>query len=178
MKKLSIYLVLVVGTLLTQGCKKDKDNPVPMSAEDQIENSGDPVKFLAGEYFTHEANNYISGVWETCDDPEGYGQVKVIKSRYFLTLVAKGTDSLAVSILGDGGFGPLNGNLGTFAPSATNAAKNEYLLRNKAAGITITRIAQATNTLYSTSRLNLVNDKNENRGYLAFNRVSKGIVKK
>ena len=178
MKKLSIYLALIAGSLLFQGCKKDKDDPTPMSAEDQIENSGDPVKFLAGEYFTHESNNFITGNWETSDDPEGYGQVKVIKSRYFLTLVAKGSDSLTVSIRGDGGFGPLTGNLGTFGATATNAAKNEYVLRNKFAGVTITRIAQAGNTLYSTSRLNLVNDKNENRGYLAFNRVSKGIVKK
>lgn len=160
-----------------ESCKTGNDIP-PMTAEDQIENSGDPGKFLAGEYFTHELNNFTpTGRWETSDDPEGYGQVAIIKSRYFLTLTAKGKDSLSVSLKGDGGFGPLMVNLGSFSFQANNSFNSEYLLKSKARGFTITRITHTNNTLYVTSRFQMVNGKGENMGYIGFRRVSKGIVR-
>ena len=158
--------------------KKDSDEVAPMSIEDQIENSGDPIKYLPGEYFTHEAHNFVRGLDEKSDDPEGYGQVQVVTSRYFLVLVPKGADSLSASMKGEGIFGPLQVNLGNFGVKAVNTLKNEFLLTGKAGGLRLYRIAQSTNTLYTSSQIQFHNEKGEYTGNISFRRVSKGIVKK
>ena len=169
----SLFFTALIGFSL-ESCNTVNEVP-PMTAEDQIENSGDPIKFLAGEYFTHEVYKY-GGDYETSIDPDGYGGT--VYSRYFLTLAAKGKDSLTVFLKGNGQFKEIAIFLGTFAVTPRNGNSLDYKLVNASYQLAIGRLAEWNNTLYMVNDIHLKNDKGDNLGYIEFRRVSKGVVRK
>ena len=133
-----IWGCLLLTGLCCGSCRKKESSIQPMTTEDQIENSGSPQRFLAGDYFTHALNNY-AGKSESSDDPEGYGIVSVVKSRYFLTLAPKGSDSLTVKLAGTGEFGPLDMSLGTFGIQLPTTPVQEYTLIRKQGSLCVGR---------------------------------------
>ena len=176
MNRFLFILFFLVAVVV--GCKSsDTDNP--LSAADELETHGSILEYLVGVYVTESVYNTqtLSGEQGTPGTDPPYS---TIKSTYILTIAHKGTDSLSVTIQGQGLLGaiPLVAG-GAFRPKieTSSSSHDDITMMNKrGSGWHISRVKDSDKTRYHTDQFSLY-ESTIQIGRVNFIRVSPGVVR-